>query len=112
MDEYEMSTVPSFKRDGFTSPSYELHIDNQQVIVLSDHVVEYLRADRPADESNRFHVKHLAVEVKPARRGGYKLNMGLRRDGGVWNLAQAEFPEEKMDEVMAFFEIVKKQAAE
>ena len=109
MNDFE-TEIPRFDKAGFTSPSYELHIDHQQVIVLSDHVVEYLRADRPADESNRFHIRHLAVEIKPARRQGFKLKMGLRRDGGVWNLAEADVPEDRLDDVTAFFEIVKREA--
>ena len=110
MSDFETET-PRFVKEGFTSPTHELHLDPLQVIVLSGRTVEYLRADRPADESNRFHVRHIAVEMKPARRGGYKLKMGLRRDGGVWNLAEADVSEEKLNDVTRFFEVVKAEAA-
>jgi len=109
MDDFALD-IPRFNKEGFSSPTYELHIDHEQVLVLNGRVVEYLRADRPLD-SNRFHVRHVAVETKPARRGGHKLKIGLRRDGGVWNLAEADVPDEKLQDVMAFFEIVKREAA-
>lgn len=109
MDEIDFD-IPRFNREGFTSPTIELHLDHEQVLSLNGRVVEYLRADRPID-SNRFHVRHIAVEIKPARRGGHKLKMGLRRNGGVWNLAEADVSDEKFDDVMAFFEIVKREAA-
>lgn len=109
MSDFETET-PRFVKEGFTSATHELHLDPVQVLILNGRVVEYLRADRPL-ESNRFHVRHVAVEVKPARRGGFKLKMGLRREGGVWNLSEADVSEEKLDSVMAFFEIVKREAA-
>ena len=108
MNDFETET-PDFVKAGFTSPTHELHLVPFQVLILNGRVVEYLRADRPL-ESNRFHVRHVAVEVKPARRGGFKLKMGLRREGGVWNLSEADVPEEKLNDVMAFFEIVKAEA--
>jgi len=70
-----------------------------------------LRADRTMVDSNRFHVRHIAVEMKPKRNGGFKLKFGLRRGGGVWTLCEADVPPEKADDVHRFFEQAKKEAA-
>lgn len=109
--EINAEEAPRFVREGFEpGPMYELHLDDEQVLILNGRVVEMLRADRPID-SNRFHVRHIAVEMKPKRDGGFKLKMGLRRGGEVWNLCEADVPPEKADDVHRFFEQAKKEAA-
>ena len=103
--------TPRYIREGFEpGPMYELHLDEIQTLVLSNRVVELCRADRPI-ETNRFHVRHIAVELKPKRDGSFKLKMGLRRGDGVWNLCEADVPAEKVDDVHRFFEQAKKEAA-
>lgn len=91
---------------------YGLHLDENHVLILNGRVIEMLRAHLPAsDLTTRFHVRHIAVEMKPKRNGNHQLRMGLRRDGGVWNLCDAEVTPEKMDDVQRFFEEAKRQAA-
>ncbi|MBK5232072.1 MAG: hypothetical protein JJE13_03695 [Thermoleophilia bacterium] len=91
---------------------YELHLDPEHVLILNGKVIEMLRADQSASElTTRFHVRHIAVELKPKRDGSHRLRMGLRRDGGVWNLCDAKVPPEKLDDVQRFFEAAKREAA-
>ena len=112
MNDFETET-PSYRREGIESgPMYELHLDPQHVIVPNGRVIEVLRCDMPSsDQDTRFHIRHIAVELKPKRNGNHALKMGLRRDGGVWNLNEVEVTPEKLDDVMAFFEVVKREAA-
>ncbi|MGK2932997.1 MAG: hypothetical protein ACSLFD_09565 [Solirubrobacterales bacterium] len=58
--------------------------------MLSGRVVEVLRRDMPSSDLDRFHVRHVAVEMKPKRNGNLELKIGIRRDGGVWNLNELE----------------------
>jgi len=110
MDDSE-TQAPRYQREGISpGPMYELHLDHEQVLILNGRVVEMLRADRPI-ESNRFHVRHIAVEMKPKRDGNFRLKMGLRRGDAVWNLCEATVPAEKEDDVHRFFEQAKKEAA-
>ena len=112
MNDFKTET-PGFQREGIDpGPMYELHIDPRNVIILNGRVIEILRSDLPSsDRDTRFHIRHIAVEMKPKRNGNQALKMGLRRNGGVWNLNEVEVPPEKLDDVMAFFEVVKREAA-
>jgi|GEM_PF-1421590 len=105
--------VPSFKREGFAPTQlFELHLDPHRVIILNGRVIEILRGDIPSsDLDTRFHVRHVAVELKPRRNGNHTLKIGLRRDGGVWNLCSLEVTPEKLDDVQRFFGEAKAQAA-
>ncbi len=112
MNDFETET-PRYKREGFApEPVYELHLDPQHVLVLSGRVIEVMRCDLPSNDlDTRFHVRHVAVELKPKRNGNQNLKIGIRRDGGVWNLNALEVTPEKADDVMRFFQEAKRQAA-
>lgn len=102
-------TSPPFRRDGFPAgPTYELQIRGQ-VLVYANRVVEFFRADISPTGTWRWHVDHVAVEVKPKRNGDFSVRVGMARDGGVWSPATIDVPPEHMPDVEAFFEILKKE---
>ncbi len=106
------SETPGYVREGIDPGTmYELHLDPHHVIILNGRVIEILRGDIPSsDLDTRFHVRHVAVELKPKRNGNHNLKIGLRRNGGVWNLCSLEVTPEKLDDVHRFFQEAKKQA--
>ena len=102
-------TSPPFRPEGFPAgPAYELQI-NGQVLVYSNRVLEFFRADITSDGAWRWHVDHVAVEVKPKRNGDFTLAVGMARDGDVWSPAKLDIPADRLDDVTAFFEILKKE---
>ena len=111
MDEYE-TELPRYQREGFApEPLFELHLDENNTLVLDGHAIEVFRGDIPSsDFDSRFHVRHVAVEMKPKRNGNQALKIGLRRNGGVWNLNECEVRPDQVDDVLHFFGEAKKRA--
>lgn len=56
---------------------------------------------------HRFHVSHVAVEAKPGKDGGLKLNVGVDVSGIVMNGDRIAVPADRVADVTALFDAAK-----
>ncbi|MCB0875382.1 MAG: hypothetical protein KDB46_04210 [Solirubrobacterales bacterium] len=73
-------------------------------LILDGRVVEVLHRSGAGD---RFHVNHVAVEAKPRRDGGMRIQVGIEAGGIVQQGQRFEVPAERVGEVTALFEQAK-----
>ncbi|WP_072807142.1 hypothetical protein [Rhodococcoides yunnanense] len=89
----------------------EYRLDENVILVLDHRVVEIFDAThKSVSGSPRWHVDHIGVEAKP-RRNGLRITIGARLpdDSMSYIGAQAvlDVPEDKVPEVLAFFDRAK-----
>ena len=76
------------------------------VVRLDGTVVEVLHR---TGLSQRFHVTHVAVEAKPAKDGGLKLNVGVDVGGVVLNGSRIAVPADRVADVTALFDVARER---
>lgn len=102
-------TTPSFRRDGFPpGPIYELQY-NGRVLLYANRTIEFFRNDIPPNGEYRWHVDLVGVDIKPKRNGDFRIKIGQSIGEDIFAPATFDFPPERMPDVEAFFDAVKKE---